>query len=85
MEHRRDPDPGTQMLRIGGDFDHCVGACPHQQIVDLAFVLMCDISDGFGQSEDEMKIPHGQQLGLTCRQPCLRRTGLALGAMTIAA
>jgi hypothetical protein len=54
------------MLRIARDPDHGVCTCPHQQIVDLAFVLVRDVGDLFGQREDEMEIPNGQQFGLTC-------------------
>jgi hypothetical protein len=31
----------------------------------------------FGQGEDQVEIPHGQQFSLTCRKPCLRRSRLA--------
>ena len=79
------PTRAPRCFGIGGDLDHRVRARPHQQIVDLAFVLMRDVSDRFGQGEDEMEIPHGQQFGLACRQPCLCGTGLTLGAVAIAA
>ena len=39
----------------------------------------------FGQREDQMEVPHGQQLRLARRQPCLCRTRLALGAVAVAA
>lgn len=66
MENRRDPNLGPQVLRITRDPDHRVSTCPHQQVVDLAFVLMRDVGDGFGQGEYKMEIPHGQQFSLTC-------------------
>jgi len=67
MENRRDPNPRAQMLWIGGDLDHRVRARPHQEIVELPFVLVRDIRNRFRQSEDEMEIPHRQQLRFTCR------------------
>ena len=85
VKHRRDANPGTEVLGVGGDLDHRVRARPHQQIVDLAFVLMRDVSDRLWQGEDEVEIPHGQQLGLARRQPCLGGTRLALWAMAVAA
>lgn len=85
MKDRNHASPGTKVLGVGGDLDHCVCARAHEQVVDLAFVLMRNIRNLFGQGEDEVEIPHGQQLGLTCRQPCLRRTSLTFGAVTIAA
>jgi hypothetical protein len=66
MQHRSDTNLGTQMLRISSDLDNRVRTCPHQQVIDLAFVLMRDVGNLFGQREDQMEIPHGQQLGLTC-------------------
>jgi hypothetical protein len=46
---------------------------------------MCDVGNGLGQSEDEVEIPHGQQLGLTCCQPSFGGTRLTFWAVTIAA
>ena len=85
MEHRSDPDPGTEVLGVGGDPDHRVRARPHQQIVDLALVLVGDVRDRLRQREDEVEIPHGQQFGLARRQPCLGCARLAFGAVPVAA
>ena len=85
MKHRRDANPGAEVLWVRRDLDYRVRARTHQQIVDLPFVLIRDVSNGFGQREDEVEIPHGQQLGLARRQPCLGSTGLAFGAMAITA
>ena len=73
------------MLGIGGDPDHGIRARAHQQIVDLALVLVGDVSNLFGQGEDEVEISHGQQFRLARLQPCFCGTGLALGAVTVAA
>lgn len=48
MKHRDQANPGTEVLRVGTDLEHRVGTCPHQQIVNFAFVLMRDVSDGLG-------------------------------------
>lgn len=85
MENRRDPNSCAQMLWIGSDLDHRVSTRPHQQIVERAFVLMGDICDWLGQSEDKMEVSHRQQLCFACRQPCFCGTRLTFGAMTIAA
>ena len=60
MKHGRDPNPYAQMLWVGGNLDHRVRTCPHQQIVEFAFVLVRDICNRFRQGEDEVEIPHGQ-------------------------
>jgi len=85
VKDRNHASPGTKVLGIGGDLDHRVRARPHQQVVDLAFVLVRDVCDGLGQCEDEVEIPHGQQLCFARRQPSLRRTRLTLWAMAVAA
>ena len=84
VEHRCDPDPGPEVFGVCSDPDHRVRARSHQQIVDLAFVLVSDIGDRFGQREDQMEIPHGQQFGPTSGQPCFCRPRLTLWAMAIA-
>ena len=85
VQHRGNADTAPQMFWVRRDPDHRVRARTHQQIIDLAFVLTRDISDRFGQGEDQVEIPHRQQLGLARRQPCLRGPGLTFGTVTIAA
>ena len=53
MPHRCDADPRTELLWVGSDPDHGIGAGAHEQKVDLAFVLISDIRDQFGQGEDQ--------------------------------
>jgi len=60
VEDRCYANPCTKVFRIGCDLDHRVGTCPHQQIVELAFVLMRDVGDRFGQGEDKVEVSHGQ-------------------------
>ena len=59
VQHRNHACTRTKVLWIGGDLDHRVRAGAHQQIVDLAFVLMCDVGNGFGQREDQWKYRTG--------------------------
>ena len=85
VKHGCDPDARTEVLWVGGDLDHGVGARAHQQVVDRALVLVGDVSDRLGQCEDQMEVSHRQQFSLTCCQPNFCCTRLALGAMAIAA
>ncbi len=85
MQHRRDANLRTEMFWISRDPDHGISTHPHQQIIDHAFVLIRDVSDGFWQSENEVEIADGQQFGLACRQPGFGSGGLTFGAMAIAA
>ena len=84
VENRRDPNLGTEMFWISGNFDHRVSARAHQQIVECTFVLIGDISDRFWQSENEMEIPHGQKFSLSFFQPRLCSACLTFWAVAIA-
>lgn len=93
VRHRRTPGvqdgcdagPGAKVLGISRDPDHRVRARPHQQIVDLPLVLAGDVSNRLWQREDQVEIPHGQQLGLARRQPGLGCTRLAFGTVPVPA
>lgn len=84
VEHGCDAHPCAEVLGVGGNPDHRVCARPHQEIVDLPFVLVGDVRDRFGQREDQVEIPHGQQFGLARRQPSPGCPGLAFGTVAIA-
>jgi hypothetical protein len=73
------------MLWVRRYLDHRVCTGPHQQIVNLPFVLVRNIRDLLGQGEDKVEIPHRQQLGLSCSQPGFGSTGLTLRTVTITA
>ena len=73
------------MLRVGSNLQDRVGTGPHPQIVALSFVLICDVSDRFWQGEDEVEIPHGQQLCFPGGQPCFCGAGLTFGTVTVTA
>ena len=74
VQHRRDGDPGTQVLRVGGDREHGLGRGLEQQVVDHALVVVGDVADGRRQREDDVEIGHGQQLGLRALpSTCARR------------
>jgi len=85
VEHGYDTDPGPEVFGVGCDLDNRVRARPHQQVVDLPFVLKRDVGDRLRQREDQVEIPHGQEFGLACRKLGLGRTRLTFGAMAIAA
>jgi hypothetical protein len=85
MEHRGNADPGAEMLGIGGDGQHGLGADPHQQVVDDPFVVIGDVGDGRRQGEDDVEVADGEQFGLASRQPIVCGSTLALGAVAVAA
>ena len=85
VQHRRDGDPGSQMLGVGGDREHGLGRGLEQQVVDHRLVLVGDVADRRRQREDDVEVGHGQQLGLPLLHPLARRRPLALRAMPVAA
>ena len=52
MEHRGDADLGAQVLGIGRDGEHGLGAGLEQQAVDHALVLIGDVGDLAGEGKD---------------------------------
>jgi hypothetical protein len=85
VEHGGDADPGTQMLRVGGDCQHGLGRDLEQEIVDHGLVLVGDVGDRRRQREHHVIVRHRQQLGLAVGEPFLRGGALALRAMAVAA
>ncbi len=91
--HRRSPcvqdrghsDPGTQMLRTGGDGQQRPGGCREQEAVDRGFVLIGNVGNERRQREDHMEVLHRQQVRGPRLHPLPRCGPLALRAMAIAA
>ncbi len=77
VQHRRDGDPGAQVLGVGGDGEHGLGRGLEQQVVDHRLVLVGDVADRRRQREDDVEVGHGQQLGLAAPPSTLspRRPG----------
>ena len=85
VEHGGEADAGAEMLGIGGDGDERLGRGLEQDAVDHGLVLVGDVGDRRRQREHDVVVRHRQQLGLALGQPFLRRHGLALGTMPVAA
>ena len=64
MEYGGDADPCTEMLGIGGDGQHSLRCGAEQQVVDERLVLEGDVGDLGGQREHDVKVAHGEQVGL---------------------
>lgn len=63
MEHAEQTDVGTQMLRVASDFEQRGSTGTEEQIVEQPLVLQHKRGQLMGQSEDDMEVGHGQQLG----------------------
>ena len=85
VQHGCDADPGAEMLRVGGNGQHRLGAGPEQDIVDRLLVLVCDVGERRRQGEDDMVVGHRQEIGLASLQPVACDGALALRAMPVAA
>jgi hypothetical protein len=85
MQHGGDADPGSQMLRIGGDREHGLGRDLEQQVVEDGLVLVGDVGDGRRQREHHVIVRHRQQVGLAVGEPVLGGGALALRAVPVAA
>jgi hypothetical protein len=63
MEHAEQADVSTEMLGVACDLEQCGGACTEEQIVEQLLVLKHKCGQLMRQSEDDMEVGHGQQLG----------------------
>jgi hypothetical protein len=73
------------MLGVRRDSDQGFGCKLKQQTVDHRLVVVRNGADRCGQGEDHMVVVQRQQFGLARIEPTLGRTGLALGAVPVAA
>src|SRR5262249_60002727 len=78
-------DAGTEMRGIGRDGGECLRGRAEQDGIDDGLVLERDLADRCRHCEDDMKVRHWQQLGLSLREPLGPRQALAFRTMTVAA
>jgi hypothetical protein len=62
MEHRKETDFRAHMLGVAGDGEQGFGSGAEEHVVDGVLVVEGDLGDGLGESEDHVKVFHGQQL-----------------------
>jgi hypothetical protein len=84
MQHQSRANAGAQVLRIGGDRAQRLGSDVEQQTIDNLLVGVADGADRCGQGKDHVVILHRQQVRLSCVEPTLRGTALALRAVSVA-
>ena len=85
VKHGGDPDPCTQVLRVGGDGQHRLRRRAKQQVVEHRLVVEGNGGDLCGQGEHDVEVADRQQVGLAFGQPDARRRALALGTVPVAA
>ena len=85
VEHGGDPDPRSEVLRVGGDRQQRLGRCLEQQVIDDRLVLVSEVGDRGRQGEDEVEVGHGQEIGFSLRQPVPCGGSLTLRAVAVAA
>ena len=84
MQHQRGADLRAQMPGISGNGAQRLYGHLEQQAINAGLVGVRDSADRCRQGEYHVVVIHGQQVGLACCKPALRRTGLALWAMPVA-
>ena len=85
VQHGGDADAGAEVARVGGDGQHGLRCRAEQQVVDRRLVLDRDVGDLGRQAEHDVEVADRQQVGLARLQPVARGSGLALGAVPVAA
>jgi hypothetical protein len=69
VQHGRDTDRCAEALGVSGDGERRLGRRLHQQVVDHALVLVCDITQLARQCVHDVKVRHRQQLRFAVGQP----------------
>ena len=85
VQHQGRADPGTQVLRIGGDRAQRLGGDVEQKSINDLLVGVGDGADRRWQGEHHVVIRHRQKIRLACFEPALRGAALALRAVPVAA
>jgi hypothetical protein len=85
MEHAKESDLCSQMLRIAGELQQCGGTGSEEQIVKQSLVLQSESREFVWQSEDDMKVRHRQQLRSSRCHPSCAGIPLTSGAMPVPA
>ena len=85
VEDGEKADLSSEMLGVGGDPTKGLGGGLKEEAVDHPGVLQGDRVERRGESEDDMEVFDGEQLGLACLHPVGGSGGLALGAVAVAA
>ena len=78
-----DADLGSEVLRIGCDFQQSLRAGGEQQIVKQARVLQSQHVQFVRHGEHHMEIAGVEEFAFPCRQPAFARLRLTLGAVAI--
>jgi hypothetical protein len=85
VEYGRDTDARAEALGVGRDGERRLGCRLHQQVVDHALVLVCDVTQLARQRVDDVEVRYRQKLRLAVGQPSARLRALTLGAMPVTA
>jgi len=83
MQYGEKADSGAEMLWVGGDAKQSLRGCFKQQIVDDGLVLKGHRPQLAWQSECNVKVLDGQQLGTASFEPLCFGQRLSLGTVTI--
>ena len=81
----QETDPGSKVLRIGGDGTESFRSRPEEHGVNEFLVLEGQRSDLFGEGEDHVIVRGGEQFSHARFEPLCFRERLALGAVPVAA
>jgi hypothetical protein len=85
VQDHQHSDPRSQVHGVGRHFQKSfLGAVKEQPIQELT-VAQCQRAELVGQSEDDVEVGNGQEVGLTFGQPGCPLASTALGTASVAA
>src|SRR4051794_32886718 len=84
VKHAKEAGIDAEALGIGGDGEQGLRGGAEENVVEHLLVLKDKVGDGCRQSEDQVEVVGGQQLGLSLFEPLEASFSLALGAVPVA-
>jgi len=85
VENAEKTDIRTQMFRVFGNLDQCLGAGAKQQAIDHFLILQSQRRQFVGKGEDNMGVGHGQEFRTARVEPAVARLALAFWTVPVAA
>jgi hypothetical protein len=84
MQNGEEADFSSEVLGVGGNFEHGLRAGAEQQIVEQPWVTLTQRVQLMGQGKDDVEVGHAEQILFAPCQPALACLSLALGTVAVA-
>jgi hypothetical protein len=84
VQNAQEADLGSEVLRVGRNFEHGLSAGAEEQIVEQPWIALTERVQLVGQGKDDVEVGHAEQILFVPCQPSLACLSLALGTVAVA-